>query len=115
MSGPWLDELLNLTDVAAHGLHLRLPGLPQSGPTIEILSYNQQYGEIDDVRRPGWGHLAFEVDDVQQAVERVIDHGGARIGATVTTEIAHAGELTVAYVRDPEGNVVELQKWDRSG
>ena len=49
-----------------------------------------------------------------QTVERVIEHGGTRVGATVTTEIAQAGTLTVAYARDPEGNVFELQHWERA-
>ena len=32
-------------------------------------------------------------------------------GDLVTIDIASAGRLTLIYMTDPEGNVVELQKW----
>jgi hypothetical protein len=33
------------------------------------------------------------------------------VGEIVTREIPGAGRITFAYVRDPEGNIVELQRW----
>ena len=36
--------------------------------------------------------------------------GGSAVGQTATTEVSGIGRLRVVYARDPEGNIVELQK-----
>ena len=36
--------------------------------------------------------------------------GGCDYGDKVTINIAGAGKLTLIYMTDPEGNIVELQK-----
>jgi hypothetical protein len=41
----------------------------------------------------------------------VIDAGGGIIGDVVTLRVAGAGAVTFAYVTDPEGNILELQRW----
>lgn len=42
----------------------------------------------------------------------VVAAGGAAHGKVVTRDIPGAGRVTFAYVRDPEGNLVELQSWE---
>ena len=37
--------------------------------------------------------------------------GGDDYGELVTIDIPQAGRLTLLYMSDPEGNIVELQKW----
>ena len=37
--------------------------------------------------------------------------GGRDVGKLVTLDIAGAGKLTLIYMTDPEGNIIELQKW----
>ena len=59
----------------------------------------------------GYGHLAFSVNDISAAVQDVVDHGGTLVGEIATTTVAGVGELEVIYVRDPEGNIIELQTW----
>jgi len=61
--------------------------------------------------RVGFGHIAFLVDDLASVVEAVVDNGGEVLGGPVRTNVAELGELEVAYVRDPEGNIIELQRW----
>jgi len=51
------------------------------------------------------------VDDVDEALQAVIAAGGSTVGNIVTTEVDGVGVLQVVYARDPEGNIVELQKW----
>jgi len=63
------------------------------------------------LNRPGLAHLAFEVDDVEAARDAVLAAGGGRFGDLVTAEIAGAGRITFIYLTDPEGNIIELQKW----
>jgi predicted enzyme related to lactoylglutathione lyase len=96
------------------GEHLRLPGHGPEGPTLEIFSYNilkERLGVA--VNRPGFGHIAFVVDDVPAAREAVLAAGGQAVGEVVTLTNALGKQLTWVYVTDPEGNVLELQSRPR--
>jgi predicted enzyme related to lactoylglutathione lyase len=64
------------------------------------------------VNRPGYGHIAFEVDDVEAARGRVLENGGRAIGEVVTLTTSAGARVTWCYVADPEDNAIELQKWD---
>jgi len=61
------------------------------------------------LQRPGFGHIAFVVDDVPAAREAVIAAGGRPVGEVVTLTNAAGARPTWVYVTDPEGNVVELK------
>ena len=114
LSGKWLEDSTGVREAEICGVHLRLPGWGSEGPTLEILQYNRLAQRPETAaNRPGWGHLAFAVDDVRAARERVIAAGGGVVGDVVTTEILGAGTITFAYVTDPEGNIIELQSWSR--
>ena len=100
--------------VGAHlrGAHLRLPGYGEDGPTLEIFNYNilEQREEIA-VNRPGFGHIAFLVDNVAEAQAAVLQAGGSVIGEIVTLQLVTGARVTWCYVTDPEGNAIELQSW----
>jgi predicted enzyme related to lactoylglutathione lyase len=112
MSGAWLDQLTSLQNAHLSGVHLRLPGYGDDGPTLEIFSYDELVEpELSSANQCGFGHIAFAVDDVDQALQAVIAAGGSTVGNIVTTEVNRVGVLRVVYARDPEGNIVELQRW----
>ena len=95
------------------GVHLRLPGYGDNGPTLEIFQYNIAENRPETaINRPGLAHLAFEVDDVEAARDEVIAAGGKCVGELVTVDIPGAGRITFVYLTDPEGNIIELQKWE---
>lgn len=112
LSGEWLDGLTGIRDAHLHGVHLRLPGHGATGPTLEIFQYQPpSEGGTGQINRSGLAHLAFAVDDVDQALEAVVQAGGGAVGKLVSTEVAGVGTLSVVYVSDPEGNIIELQRW----
>lgn len=111
-SGAALDAGTRLRGARLRGGHFRLPGYGEAGPTIEIYSYDQLAPRpATAVNRPGFGHIAFEVDDVERARAEVLAHGGAPVGEVVTLATATGARVTWCYVTDPEGNILELQAW----
>lgn len=109
----WVAEATGLPGAEIHGLHLRLPGLGDRGPTLELFQYTPAAQRpAGGMNRPGFGHLAFMVDDVAAARDAIIAAGGGVVGETVTVPIQGAGRITFVYATDPEGNVLELQHWD---
>lgn len=111
-SGTWLEQGTGIPGAALQGVHLRLPGHGDSGPTLEIYSYREMEEKPPArANRKGFGHLAFAVDDVEATVQQLISAGGRTIGKIVTREVPGAGHITFTYVADPEDNIVELQRW----
>jgi predicted enzyme related to lactoylglutathione lyase len=112
MSGAWLDQLTSLRNAHLRGVHLRLPGYADNGPTLEIFSYDQLIdGELPAANQTGFAHIAFGVNDVDQALQAVMAAGGSTVGEIVTKQVDGVGVLRAVYARDPEGNIIELQKW----
>ena len=111
-SGPDLERGTAVADAALTGVHLRLPGHGDDGPTLEIYTFASTEGTAQrPIDRPGWGHIAFAVADVESARRRVLDNGGSAIGEIVTLTTVDGRRVTWCYVTDPEGNAVELQSW----
>jgi predicted enzyme related to lactoylglutathione lyase len=112
LSGVWLDDLTSLSCAHLKGMHLSLPGFDEGGPTLEVFGYGQMVErERPVVNEPGFGHLAFLVDDVEAALQAVLSAGGGAIGKRVETKVGGVGTLNVVYATDPEGNIIELQNW----
>jgi predicted enzyme related to lactoylglutathione lyase len=53
-------------------------------------------------------HLTYHVK-----LDRVLAAGGRKLGDIVSVEIPGTGKITFVYLADPEGNIIELQKWAR--
>jgi predicted enzyme related to lactoylglutathione lyase len=111
LSGRWLDKITNIPESHIKGIHLRLPGFGDSGPTLEIFQYDSMpLHPAIKPNTPGFSHIAFEVEDVPETANSVFRHGGKSIGELVIRQVPGVGKLTVQYVTDPEGNIVEIQK-----
>lgn len=110
--GPQFDALTARPGIKARGQHLRLPGHGERGPTLEIFQFEPHEADLPrELTRPGLAHLAFEVPNVEAKRAQVLDAGGRDLGKLVTIDIPGAGRLTLIYMHDPEGNIVELQRW----
>lgn len=112
LRGEQLEAGTGLSGARLRGAHLRLPGYGDDGPTLEIFTYHVLTArDPTAVNRPGWGHLAFSVGDVNATRQAVLRAGGRAVGDVVTTQIATGARVTWCYVTDPEGNIIELQSW----
>ncbi len=112
--GETLESGTRLPGAHLRGMHLRLPGHGDSGPTLEIFSYEPEgFSQSPAVNRPGFGHIAFRVEDVPAACQAVFSAGGKPFGEIVTLTIATGARVTWCYVSDPEGNLIEVQSWNQ--
>ena len=94
------------------GAHLLLPGHGSSGPTLEIYQYTQIEDQaIVQPNTQGFGHIAFEVEDVERILQKLIQNGGSRFGKVTKRLVEGVGTITFVYARDPDGNLIELQHW----
>ena len=110
LAGESIERGSGIRGARIQGVHLRLPGFGNEGPTLEVF----QYAEVADAPAPvanrlGFGHIAFGGDDVRAAREAVLAAGGAAVGTVEVVAIPGAGTITWTYTRDPEGNIIELQ------
>jgi predicted enzyme related to lactoylglutathione lyase len=114
LGGEAMERGTGVAGAALKGVHLRLPGRGQDGPTLEVFQYNRTVGRLPAAaNRPGFGHIAFAVDDVPAARAEVLAAGGHAVGEVVTVGLADGARVTWCYVTDPEGNMIELQSLSR--
>lgn len=112
-SGQWLDQGTGVSEAHLEGMHLRLPGHGEQGPTLEIYSYKKMEDKLPPAaNRKGIGHLAFEVDDVHRVLQKLLDFEGSTLGRVSSRQIEGLGTITFVYAADPEGNIIELQNWE---
>ncbi|MFY1713450.1 VOC family protein [Tritonibacter mobilis] len=107
LSGASVSRGNGLKDADIYSIWLALPD--DSGPFLEILEYTQTLNRgRPEVNAPGFGHLAFVVNDLNRVLRDVLRCGGAMQGEVTNFGSAEAPVLIV-YVRDPEGNLLELE------
>ena len=78
---------------------------PQGGPKLELLRYqNEPTGKAAHNSQVGAAHLCLRVENVNAEYERLSGEGVTFVSAP------HGDEFGViwVYMRDPDGNVVEL-------
>ncbi|MBM3793676.1 MAG: VOC family protein [Acidobacteria bacterium] len=98
-SGRDLERGASGAGAALAGVHLLLPGFAEGGPTLEIFSYSPAAAGRAAHPQPnhfGFGHIAFAVASVS-------------VGDTVTHTLADGRRVEWCCMRDPEGNLIELQ------
>ena len=112
--GDWLDQATGLSNAKLEGVHLLLPGHGDSGPTLEIFSYKDMH-ECEPVlaNYTGFTHIAFEVEDVEVIFNEALKSGATKLGKITEKIIEDIGVLKFVYFRDPEGNIIEIQTWEK--
>jgi predicted enzyme related to lactoylglutathione lyase len=114
LKGEWLDKATGLKNARQFGIHLNLPGYNDTtAPTLEIFSYDELV-ETNPLMAnyKGFTHIAFEVDNVNEVLEKVIENGGSKLGEVIKNRIEGVGTISFTYCRDCEENIVEIQSWN---
>ena len=114
-SGDWLSKGTGVQAAHLRGVHRELPGYEKDGPTLEIYNYNSvKNTPMLEANSRGFGHIAFEVDNVENVLDKVLENGGSRLGQISSNSVEGVGVITFVYLRDPDGNIIEVQHWDRN-
>ncbi len=112
LKGEWLAKGTAVKNAAITGIHLSLPGFGNNAPTLEIFQYPKNLNPLPIVaNRKGFGHIAFKVDNIAAYAQKVVNNGGSMVGEIVNGTVEGEGDISFAYVTDPDGNIIELQKW----
>jgi len=82
-----------------NGLRVELIGMDNSKREREYTD------PLDASSVHGYGHLAIEVDDLEEVFGSLIEHG-ARMVSKPSPAVQQGAFF--AYVKDPEGNLIEL-------
>lgn len=105
VQGEWVDKIIGLKGVSDRIVMLGLPG---GAAEIELVQFHHPKDE--NGRQPsqsntlGMRHICLNVDDVEEAVSIVKEHGGELMGEIHDYE----NIFRLCYVRGPEGIIVEL-------
>jgi len=112
LKGEWLDKAIGIKNSRQVGVHLSLPGY-ENPPTLEIFSYDEFIDTVPMMANQiGFTHIAFEVDNVDDILKKALKYGGTRLGEVIENEVEGVGILKFTYLRDIEGNIIEIQSWN---
>lgn len=105
MEGEFVDTVIGIPDSRSEIVMLRPP---DGGPGVELSSFIRPHHEPGSPApmstEPGLRNVAFEVDDLQAALDRLAADGYGLVGGVGQYE--HIWRM--AYVRGPEGIIVSL-------
>ena len=108
VSGEKVSRGNGISNSEIYTIWLTFPELER--PFLEIHEHKVTHDRDQPrVNEPGFGHLSFQMEDISVVLAEIIQAGGAQIG-----EITDFGTpdkpFLIAYARDPEGNVLELEQ-----
>jgi catechol 2,3-dioxygenase-like lactoylglutathione lyase family enzyme len=105
LEGEFVDTVTGIPGSRSHIVMLRPPG---SGPGLELSSFvwpeHQPGSPTAMANELGLRNVAFEVDDLQAAVDQLATGGYGLVGGIGQ----HENSWRMAYVRGPEGIIVAL-------
>ncbi len=113
LGGAWFEKASGLKGAHVRGCHVAFPGYEEGGPVLEIFTHENGEGEPGAFNHTGFGHLGILVDDVEATYQNLLAHGGSSDGQIASHYYENKGQtLTMIYAKDPEGNIIEIMRWD---
>lgn len=83
--------------------------------TIELTQYSfpllaENKKRLHAVNRLGYGHLSFEVSNINDVYQHLEESGCKvnKVSSEISTVMSDVKKICFAYIRDPEGNIIEL-------
>ncbi|MGF6255366.1 hypothetical protein [Ensifer sp. LBL] len=96
-----------LANCEIYSIWLKFPALDR--PFLEIHQHKVMHDRGEPrVNEPGFGHLSFHMDDIR-VLSEIIHAGGSQIG-DITYFGTQDQPYLIAYARNPEGNILELEQ-----
>jgi len=117
LSGPWISRVTGVEDVKAQYVILEPP---EGGCRIELIEYEKPEGitsnSISEVNATGLRHLAFQVENIDEVVDRLTAKG-VKFNSdpvAVSSAVASAPKAKgkkLCYFRDPDGVILEIAEY----
>lgn len=106
----WVEQVTGVENLRLRIVHLRRDDL-----NLELLEYEHPRGAARARRfnDAGSAHLCFVTDDIDAEVERLVANGAERINPAQTVVGGPNEGGRVVYLKDPDGNAVELHQLAR--
>ena len=106
VEGPWVDRTIGLDDVRADITMMRTP---DGHGRVELSKFHTPSAVRTEPETPpanalGIRRIMFTVDDVDDVVTRLRDHGGELVGEIAQYEDSYR----LCFLRGPEGIIVGL-------
>ena len=116
LEGDWIESIVGLKGVVADVAFIVAPA---GEPRIELLCYKTPTGEAvpanSFANTVGLRHIAFRVDDIHAAADRLRNAGVRLLGDPVVvpeTVVTHdAGHKMLCYFHDPNGVLLEITEY----
>ena len=108
LSGEKVSRGNGISNSEIYSIWLKFPEIDV--PFLEIHEHSITHDRnLQRVNEPGFGHLSFQMADIGIVLSAIIRAGGAQIGEITDFGTANKPFL-IAYARDPEGNILELEQ-----
>ncbi|WP_429807425.1 VOC family protein [Ensifer sp. B1-9] len=108
LSGEKVSKGNGIANCEIYTIWLKFPAIDR--PFLEIHEHKIMHDRSQPrVNEPGLGHLSFQMEDIRVALSAIIQAGGSQIGE-ITDFGTEDKPYLIAYARDPEGNVLELEQ-----
>ena len=103
--GNFIDQVTGLEKTKLEWIKLKSP----DGCLLELLHYHSHFEDkeitIQKSNKLGCSHVAFTVDDIESACDKIKEEGGTVTNLPATSP---NGMAKVAYCHDPEGILMEI-------
>ncbi|NQV55083.1 MAG: VOC family protein [Rhodospirillales bacterium] len=106
LEGEFFETLTGVKDAKLDVAYVEAPG-----HRIELLQYTIPGERKPSTLRPsdpGFVHLAFEVEDIDEVVTAIREGGFEPVSKPLTSEAGLRKGWRAVYTRDPDGNVIEF-------
>lgn len=104
-----IDTVFGLTGASGISTRLQIPGQPGILIDIMELAGAQKGTSVQPLGSLGSTHMAFTVENLDEVVAELTAKGVSFISGPVTFHLTE-GSVSVCFMRDPDGNYVELEE-----